>query len=123
MTNPMVNSGAIAVTSLVPGARHEDQWNFIYEGFCRFAGHELPLNEEVYASATETNFRNQGIARVLQSYGAIYSDSAEAVDLYTRMCSLNVSAKDLAVMGATLADGGVNPVTKEMVIDPDDSDR
>jgi glutaminase len=117
LTNPMVNSGAIAVTSLVPGATHEDKWNFIYEGFCRFAGHELPLNEEVYASATATNFRNQGIARVLQSYGAIYHDPAEAVDLYTKMCSLNVSAKDLAVMGATLAHGGVNPITKKRVVD------
>lgn len=118
LTNPMVNSGAIAVTSLVPGATHEDKWNFIYEGFCRFAGHEVPLNEEVYASASETNFRNQGIARVLQSFGAIYSEPSEAVDLYTRMCSLNVSAKDLAVMGATLADGGVNPITDEKIVDP-----
>jgi len=118
LTNPMVNSGAIAVTSLVPGATHEDKWNFIYEGFCRFAGHEVPLNEEVYVSASETNFRNQGIARVLQSYGAIYLDPAEAVDLYTKMCSLNVSARDLAVMGATLADGGVNPITKEKIVDP-----
>jgi glutaminase len=118
LTNPMVNSGAIAVTSLVPGATHEDKWNFIHDGFCRFAGHELPLNEEVYRSASETNFRNQGIARLLQSYGAIYLDPAEAVDLYTRMCSLNVSARDLAVMGATLADGGVNPITREKVVDP-----
>lgn len=118
LTNPMVNSGAIAVTSLVPGATHEDKWNFIYEGFCRFAGHDVPLNEEVYESATKTNFRNQGIARVLQSYGAIYLDPPQAVDLYTKMCSLNVSAKDLAVMGATLADGGVNPITKEKIVDP-----
>jgi glutaminase len=118
LTNPMVNSGAIAVTSLVPGTTHEDKWDFIYEGFCRFAGHALPLNEEVYVSASETNFRNQGIARLLQSYGAIYLDPAEAVDLYTRMCSFNVSARDLAVMGATLADGGVNPITKEKIVDP-----
>jgi len=118
LTNPMVNSGAIAVTSLVPGVTHEDKWNFIYDGFCRFAGHEVPLNEEVYQSASETNSRNQGIARLLQSYGAIYLDPAQAVDLYTKMCSLNVSAKDLAVMGATLADGGVNPITKEKIVDP-----
>lgn len=118
LTNPLVNSGAIAVTSLVPGATHEDKWDFIYKGFCRFAGHEVPLNEEVYLSASETNFRNQGIARLLQSYGAIYLDPAQAVDLYTKMCSLNVSARDLAVMGATLADGGVNPITKEKIVDP-----
>jgi len=70
----------------------------------------------VYASATETNFRNRGIAYLLQSFNRIYSDPMEATDLYTRQCSLNVSARDLAVMGATLADGGVNPLTKERVV-------
>ncbi len=65
----------------------------------------------------ETNYRNQSIARLLQSYGRIYMDPAEATDLYTRQCSLNVSARDLAVMGATLADGGVNPITRERVVD------
>src|SRR5262249_35430588 len=66
----------------------------------------------------ETNFRNRSIAQFLLSVGRIYCDPMEAVDLYTRQCSLNVSAKDLAVMGATLADGGVNPMTKERVVDP-----
>jgi glutaminase len=117
-TNPMVNAGAIATTSLVPGATFEAKWQFIYDGLCRFAGRKLPLNEEVYASASETNFRNQGIARLLQSFGRIYFDPAQATDIYTKQCSLNVSAKDLAVMGATLADGGVNPLTKERVVDP-----
>jgi glutaminase len=117
-TNPMVNAGAIATTSLVPGATFDAKWQFIYDGLCRFAGRKLPLNDEVYASASETNFRNQGIARLLQSFGRIYFDPAQATDLYTKQCSLNVSAKDLAVMGATLADGGVNPLTKERVVDP-----
>ena len=117
-TNPMVNSGAIATTSLVPGATLEAKWKFIHDGLSRFAGRTLPLNEEVYASASETNYRNQSIARLLQSFGRIYVDPAEATDLYTKQCSLNVSVKDLAVMGATLADGGVNPLTKERVVDP-----
>lgn len=117
-TNPMVNSGAIATTSLVPGETLEAKWKFIHEGLSRFAGRELPLNDEVYASATETNFRNQSIARLLQSFGRIYLDPATAVDLYTKQCALNVSAKDLAVMGATLADGGVNPITRQRVVDP-----
>lgn len=117
-TNPMVNAGAIATTSLVPGETLEAKWKFIHEGLSRFAGRTLPLNEEVYASASATNHRNQSIARLLQSYGRIYMDPAEATDLYTRQCSLNVSAKDLAVMGATLADGGVNPLTKERVVEP-----
>ena len=118
ITNPMVNSGAIAATSLVPGSSREEKWKLLHGTLSRFAGRELPLNEEVYASATETNFRNQSIARMLQSYGSIYCDPAEAVDLYTKQCSLNVSARDLAVMAATLADGGVNPITKEQVVDP-----
>jgi glutaminase len=117
-TNPMVNSGAIATTSLAPGANLETKWRFIQEGLSRFAGRNLSLNDEVYASASETNFRNQSLARMLQGYGRIYMDPAEAVDLYTKQCSLNVSAKDLAVMGATLADGGVNPLTKERILDP-----
>ena len=117
-TNPMVNSGAIATTSLVPGATSEARWRFIHEGLSRFAGRTLPLNDEVYASASATNFRNQGIARLLQSFERVYLEPAEATDLYTRQCSLNVSARDLAVMGATLADGGVNPLTKERLVDP-----
>ena len=116
-TNPMVNAGAIATTSLVPGDTLDAKWQFIYDGLSRFAGRKLALNEEVYASASETNHRNQGIARLLQSFNRIYFDPAQATDLYTKQCSLNVSAKDLAVMGATLADGGVNPLTKERIVD------
>lgn len=118
LTNPMVNAGAIATTSLVPGANRETKWTFIHEGLSRFAGRELPLNEEVYASATATNFRNQSIARLLQSMNRLYCDPAEATDLYTKQCSLNVTARDLAIMGATLADGGVNPITRERVVAP-----
>ena len=116
-TNPMVNAGAIATTSLAPGATDDAKWDFIYQALSQFAGRPLSLNEKVYASATETNFRNQSIARLLQSFQRIYCDPAQATDLYTRQCALNVSARDLAVMGATLADGGVNPITKRRVVD------
>jgi glutaminase len=116
-TNPMVNSGAIATTSLAAGASFADKWRFIHEGLARFAGRPLAVNAEVYASASATNFRNQSIARMLQSYDRIYMEPAEAVDLYTKQCALNVTARDLAVMGATLADGGVNPITRERVVD------
>lgn len=118
-TNPMVNAGAIATTSLVPGENEQAKWRFISEGLSRFAGRELSVNEEVYVSASETNFRNRSIAWMLESMGRIYCDPAEAVELYTRQCSLNVSAKDLAVMGATLAHGGFNPLTREQVVKPD----
>ena len=117
-TNPMVNAGAIATTSLAPGATADAKWDFIYEALSQFAGRPLSLNQEVYASAKGTNFRNQSIARLLQSFDRIYCDPAQATDLYTRQCALNVSAKDLAVMGATLADGGVNPITRRRVVDP-----
>ena len=116
-TNPMVNSGAIATTSLVPGDGFEDKWKFIHGGLSKFAGRTLSLNDEVYVSALETNFRNQSIARMLQGFGRIYLEPALAVDLYTKQCALNVTAMDLAVMGATLADGGVNPITRARVVD------
>lgn len=116
LTNPMVNSGAIAVTSLTPGDSIDDKWQFIYQGLCAFAGHELELNEEIYASASLTNYRNRVIAQLLHSYHRLYDDPMVALDLYTRQCSLNVTTQDLAVMAATLADGGVNPITKEKVI-------
>jgi glutaminase len=115
--NPMVNAGAIATTSLAPGAGAEERWRFIRDGLSRFAGRELAMDEEVYASEAATNQRNQGIARLLHGYGRMYCDPDEATDIYTRQCAINVTARDLAVMGATLADGGVNPVTKERVVD------
>jgi glutaminase len=115
--NPMVNAGAIAATSLVPGSSPDEQWDAIVDGLSRFAGRRLELDEEVYASEAETNLRNRGIAHLLEGYGFLYGDPDEATDVYTRQCSLRVSAVDLAVMGATLADGGVNPRTGEHVID------
>ena len=93
-TNPMVNAGAIATTSLVPGITGAERWRFIHQGLSRFAGRTLSLNEEVYASASETNFRNRSIANLLQNYDRIYCDPAEATDLYTRQCSLNTSTRN-----------------------------
>ncbi|MFZ4519964.1 MAG: glutaminase A [Microthrixaceae bacterium] len=118
-TNPLVNAGAIASTSLAPGSTAEERWEFVRSGLSRFAGRELAVDEGVYASESATNQRNRGIAHLLAGYGRIYADPEETTDLYTRQCSLLVSARDLAVMGATLADGGVNPLTGEKVVDPD----
>jgi glutaminase len=116
-TNPMVNSGAIATTSLVPGDTPDERWEFVHGGLSRFAGRPLTLNEPVYASAMRTNFRNRAIASLLRTYDRVHLDPEDATELYTRQCALDVTARDLAVMGATLADGGVNPVTGERVID------
>jgi glutaminase len=118
-TNPMVNPGAIAATSLVQGASADAKWEFLRDGISRFAGRPLALDDEMYACAAESNARNQSIARLLESYGRIHADPAEATDLYTRQCCLSVTARDLAAMGATLADGGVNPLTRERIVDAD----
>jgi len=114
--NPMVNAGAMVATSLVPGATAEDRWSSIIDALSRFAGRELRVDAEVYASESATNQRNRGIAHLLAGYGRL-RDPEEVTDLYTRQCAVLVSARDLAVMGATLADGGVNPMTGERVIE------
>ncbi|WP_395658410.1 glutaminase A [Nocardioides sp.] len=116
--NPLVNAGAIATTSLVPGATAEEKWEAVRQRLSAFAGRELVVDEEVYASESATNLRNQGIAHLLRSYERLYSDPDEATDVYTRQCSLGVTVHDLAVMAATLANGGVNPITHETVIGP-----
>jgi glutaminase len=116
--NPLVNAGAMATTSLVPGDTADEKWERVRDGLSRFAGRELTVNEEVYASESATNLRNQGIAHLLQSYGRLYFDPDEATDVYTRQCSLEVTVHDLAVMAATLANGGVNPVTGDRVVLP-----
>jgi glutaminase len=115
-SNPMVNAGAIAAVSLIPGDNREAKWLFIRDGLSRFAGRDLTLSDEVYASASATNHRNRAIANLLASRGRIYADPAESVDVYTRQSCLRTSAEDLAVMSATLADGGVNPVTGLRVV-------
>lgn len=116
--NPLVNAGAMATTSLVPGATAEEKWERIRDGVSRFAGRELAVSEDVYASESSTNLRNEGAAHLLGSYGRLYCDPDEATDLYTRQCSLEVTVHDLAVMAATLANGGVNPDSGEAVIEP-----
>jgi glutaminase len=114
--NPLVNAGAIATTSLVPGDTADQKWERIRDGLSRFAGRDLTMSEEVYESESATNLRNQGIAHLLESYGRLYFDPDEATDVYTRQCSLKVTVHDLAVMAGTLANGGVNPMTGERVV-------
>jgi glutaminase len=111
----MVNPGAIAATSLLPGDTADAKWRFLARGLSAFAGREPQLDEDVYVSAAATNHRNRAIVSLLQSYGRVYCDPAVALDLYTRQSCLTVTATDLAVMGVTLADGGLNPVTGEQV--------
>jgi glutaminase len=99
LTNPMVNTGALANSSLVPGATAEDKWQCIQEGLSAFAGRSLTLNEEVYASALSSSHRNIGLAAFLHGYDRLYFDPVATLGLYVRQSSLNVTARDLAVMG------------------------
>jgi glutaminase len=115
--NPMVNAGAIVTTSLVPGATGLEKWQFVLEGLSAFAGRALTMDRGVYGSEAANNLRNQGIAHLLESYGRLYFDPDVATDVCTMQCSVLVTARDLAVMGATLADGGVNPQTGVRVVD------
>ena len=115
-TNPMVNPGAIATAGMVPGDSLDERWQFVLDGMSRFAGRPLALADEVYASAIESNHRNRAIAELLHSLGALDADPLETVELYTRQSSLETTARDLAVLGATLANGGTNPLTGERVV-------
>ncbi|MDT5094090.1 MAG: glutaminase [Mycobacterium sp.] len=114
--NPMVNAGAIATTALIPGPTAAERWERIHRGLSQFAGRPLELDDVVYKSESETNQRNRAIARLLEGYGRLDVDPLSVVDTYTKQCSLRVTASDLAVMGATLANGGVNPRTGERVV-------
>jgi len=109
--NAMVNPGAITATSMVSGASRDEIWNKILGTYADFAGRTLTVNQEVFKSEAETNQRNQAIAMLMYAYGHIKDNPLQACDIYTEQCSVNVNAKDLAEMAATLANGGRNPVT------------
>jgi glutaminase len=114
--NPLVNAGAIAATSMVSGGSREEIWNKILNYYNAFAGRELSVNQEVFESEAATNQRNQAIAELMYAYGRIKDNPDQATDIYTEQCSVNVNARDLAVMAATLANGGLNPVTGKQVM-------
>jgi len=115
-TNPMVNSGALATVDLVAGADHEARWEILRDGLSRFAGRALTLDDEIYRSASESNHRNRALTELLDRLGVLHHQPAETLNLYTRQSCLAVTARDLAIMGATLADGGVNPLTGTRVV-------
>jgi glutaminase len=114
--NPLVNPGAIATTGMVAGTTDAEKWSKILAIHSAFAGRDLVVNQPVYQSEAATNQRNQAIGALMYAYGLIEDDPKMVTDVYTRQCSINVSAKDLATMAATLANGGRNPVTRKQVI-------
>ena len=114
--NPLVNAGAMATVSLVNGSDSDEIWGNMIHNFNNFANTALTVNQEIYKSESATNQHNRGIAWLLDSYGYFYNTPPMIVDLYTRMCSLNITASQLALMGACYANGGVNPVSKKRVV-------
>jgi glutaminase len=114
--NALVNAGAIATTSLISGATADDKWKKILAFYSKAAGEKLSLIDEVYKSEAATNEGNRALAALLLKYQRIYADPVESVDIYTKACSVGVNVKQLAQMGATLANNGKNPVTGEQVI-------
>ena len=118
--NPLVNAGAIATTSLISGNNADEKWNKILNFYSRVAGEKLSLIEEVYKSEAATNAGNKALSMLLAKYERIYADPFESVDIYTKQCSVGVNAVQLARMGATLANNGVNPKTRERVIKRED---
>ena len=115
--NPLVNPGAISATSMVAGGSADAVWTKIIGFHNDAAGRELTVLQDVYKSESDTNQRNQAIGALMLAYGYIKDNWQQAVDLYTRQCSIGVNARDLATMAATLAVGGTNPVTRKPVID------
>jgi glutaminase len=116
--NPLVNPGAISATGMVKGATADEVWKRIIGFHNDAAGRPLSVLQDVYTSESDTNQRNQAIGALMLAYGYIKEDWQQAVDLYTRQCSIGVNARDLATMAATLAFGGKNPVTGRQVLDP-----
>jgi glutaminase len=117
--NPLVNPGAISATSMVTGGNADAVWAKIIGFHNDAAGRQLSVLQDVYKSESDSNQRNQAIGALMLAYGYIKDNWQQAVDLYTRQCSIGVNAKDLAMMAATLADGGKNPVTGKRVLDAD----
>jgi glutaminase len=116
--NPLVNPGAISATSMVTGATPDAVWQKIIGFHNEAAGRQLTVLQDVYKSESDSNQRNQAIGALMLAYGYIKSNWPQAVDLYTRQCSIGVTAKDLGMMAATLANAGKNPVTGKQVLDP-----
>jgi len=121
--NPLVNPGAITATSMVQGTSRAEIWKKILDFHSAFAGRPLSVNEEVFKSETATNQRNQAIGALMYAYGYIKDKPDQATDIYTEQCAISVNARDLAVMAATLANAGKNPLTNKQILKPENVPR
>jgi glutaminase len=116
--NPMVNAGAITCSGLIREAKGDGAFEYIRSALGRFAGRELGVDEAVYASESVTGDRNRSISYLLRNSGVIKDDVSKVLEVYFRQCAILVTARDIAVMAATLANRGTNPVTGEQVMTP-----
>ncbi len=114
--NPMLNAGAIASASMIKGGNTAKRFETLLNWYMRCSGSTLSMLTDVYKSEAASNYNNRALAYILAAAGRVYCDPLEATDLYTRQCSVGVTVKQLAQMGATLANHGTNPVTRERVI-------
>ena len=118
-STPLVNAGAISACSMIrPTGDADGKWRAIVSFVADLTGSEVEVIDELYRSETATNFNNKSIAWLLKNYARIYDDPELSLDLYTRQCSLGVTARQLAIMAATIASGGVNPLTRKEVFKP-----
>ncbi|WP_061965756.1 glutaminase A [Demequina aurantiaca] len=116
-TNPMVNSGALATIAMTPGSTVDEQWERIVNSLSGFAGRSLVIHPEVHLAVSSSNYRNRALSHLLATRGALTGNPDDATELYTRASCLDVTARDLAVMGATLANSGINPLTGMRVVE------
>lgn len=114
--NPMINAGAILVTSLIEAGSPEERFERILHAMSGFAGRPLDIDEDVYRSEVETGDRNRALAYMMRNAGALRAGVEETLDTYFRQCAIRVTAVDMAAMAATLANRGVHPVTGEVVV-------
>jgi glutaminase len=121
--NPMINAGAITSTSLVAGDSAAGRERRVFDFYGRFAGRALEVDRDVYESERETGHRNRAIGHMLRSVGILEGDPEESLDLYFRQCSVSVDCRDLSMMAATLANGGVDPISGERVLGREYVDR
>lgn len=115
--NPMVNAGAIATTSLIKGAGATERLNRVLDMFRRYTGHDVFVDISVFTSERSTGHRNRAMAHLMLNFGMIDQNIEQALDLYFQQCAVIVDCHDLAVMAATLANTGVNPITGERAVD------
>ncbi len=114
--SPIVNAGAMATNSLIKGSTKEEQFGKILKYFSKLANRPLRVINELYQSEAATNMHNRAIAMLLASYGHMWADPIDACDSYTKQCSVGITAEDLAMMGSSLANGGIHPITKERLL-------